>query len=454
MGISTVLLVGIILSVYGQQRPNTLGDLWPQVKANYPGVKVRAADVAAALFNEKTVRSMGLPGMNVQTQNNYGTFMGSPGGFFQQPGLFNISGNNKSLSGASITANNLASATIDWDIFSFGKQRKENKAAHTLTGKSMNEERAYLLNLKALLSERYIRLLYSESKLDWNIRNSKRLNGIKVVTATLVRAGLRPDADSLLASSSYIQTLAENEHLKGEVNAALIKVRELYGSGSLNYKASIPAFCDPLNAFQTEIKTINPSHPALASIADLSDFFSLKSEIEKRASLPTLHILGGYLYRGSGITSIGTVSDKWIDGFSNPINNFLAGIGITWNITSLRTNYLRGQQFLNESKRARQLFTEREIDMQASLSATLEKISRQYNQIQKIMTAINQAQDAYNMYLARYKSGIITLTELLQIESLFEQVQEKQIEAARQYWLLIISESELTANFNFLFTNL
>ncbi|MNU02709.1 hypothetical protein D3C72_2464980 [compost metagenome] len=58
------------------------------------------------------------------------------------------------------------------------------------------------------------------------------------------------------------------------------------------------------------------------------------------------------------------------------------------------------------------------------------------------------------MYMARYKSGLITLTELLQIRMLLEQAENNHIEASRSYWLQLANEAELTNNFDFLFNNL
>ncbi|MNW09398.1 hypothetical protein D3C71_2063840 [compost metagenome] len=58
------------------------------------------------------------------------------------------------------------------------------------------------------------------------------------------------------------------------------------------------------------------------------------------------------------------------------------------------------------------------------------------------------------MYLARYKSGLITLSELLQIRNLLEQAENNHVEASLSYWILLAHESELTADFDYLFNNL
>jgi outer membrane protein TolC len=132
----------------------------------------------------------------------------------------------------------------------------------------------------------------------------------------------------------------------------------------------------------------------------------------------------------------------------------LAGIGITWNITSLHTNHMKGEQLFKEAESTQLLQTQYEQAMQADLSASQTKIIQQYAQLQKTRLAVQQSQDAYEMYLARYKSGLIALSELLQIRTLLEQAENAHIEASRDYWILLAYEAELTADFDFLFNNL
>ncbi|MNE80237.1 hypothetical protein D3C80_1767860 [compost metagenome] len=95
-----------------------------------------------------------------------------------------------------------------------------------------------------------------------------------------------------------------------------------------------------------------------------------------------------------------------------------------------------------------------ELQMAANLEAAKSKISEQQKQLTKTAEAVKHVLDAYDMYMARYKSGLITLTELLQIRMLLEQAENNHIEASHSYWLQLANEAELTNNFDFLFNNL
>jgi outer membrane protein TolC len=436
-----------------QQKEHTLGSLWSKVEENYPGVGAKMSAIDAAKYNQRTVKGNMLPQVNAQAQNTYGTYEGSAGGFFPQPGFFNVNG-SVPLDGSTTAANTFGSAIVNWELFSFGKLRRQNEAAGALYNKSVSDKDAYLLNLKKTLSERYIILLYNDAKLQWTQKNADRLDDIRKITSGLSASGLRPAADSLLASSSYVQAMGEHDKWNGLKNASFIQLLELYGNDTVDYSASTGRFANPAEIGLNKVNTINPSHPILDALDKQSAYYTLSGEAQKRSSLPSINLLGGYAYRGTGISPNGTVSGAWKDGFSNTTNNFLAGIGITWNLTSLHTNRMKGEQLFKEAESTKLLHSQYEQAMQADLSASQAKIVQQYQQLQKTKLAVQQSQDAYNMYLARYKSGLITLSELLQIRILLEQAENAHIEASRDYWVLLAYEAELTADFDFLFNNL
>jgi len=437
-----------------QQKPHTLGSLWPKVEENYPGIKAKLAAVDAAGLHERAVKSGMLPQIKAQAQNTYGTYEGSAGAFFPQAGFFNVSGAANALNGSSATANSFASAVAEWELFSFGKLRKENEAAGALLDKTVNEKDAYLLNLKKILSERYITLLYTNAKLKWTEKNAERLDSIRHITAGLSAAGLKPAADSLLASSSYMQATGEQDKWNGLKNASFIKLFELYGSDDIDYTASASRFGNPEGNYLNRENTISPLHPVLDALDKQSRYYTLSGKAQKRSALPSLRLLGGYAYRGTGINPNGTVSGAWKDGFNNTASNVLAGIGITWNITSLHKNRLKSEELFKEAESTKQLHSQYQQAMEADLSASQVKIIRQYEQLEKTKLAVKQSQNAYEMYLARYKSGLIALSELLQIRTLLEQAENAHIEASRAYWILLAYEAELTADFDFLFNNL
>ena len=447
------LVTGFLVPVYAQQSSESLNDLWQNVAEDYSGIKAKQTAADASAFNERAVKSSRLPQIKAQAQSTYGTYDGIGGAFFPQAGFFNVSG-DASLYGANLSSNSFGSAVVDWEVFSFGKLRKENEAARAVTNGKNSEKDAYVLQLKKLLSERYIKLLYNKTKLSWNEKTIERLHEIRTITSGLSKAGLKPAADSLLASSAYIQALAINDKLEGNSSATLIKLQVLSGANAFNFKSALAHFAKPVVFIEERKTLISNSHPILSSLKHQADFYTAKSAIENRALLPSVHFLGGISYRGTSINDNGYVSGKWKDGFANNANNFIAGVGITWNITNVITNSLKSKSFLKEAESVENLHTQYEQSMQADLTAAQVRIRQQFKQIEKATTAVKQSDDGYKMYLSRYKSGLIGLNELLQIQQLFEVAENQLLEASQDYWMLVAYEAELTSDFNFLFTNL
>lgn len=445
----------VFTSVCSQEKkPFTLGQLWTQVEVNYVGIQAKDASIDAAKLNERVVKSSMLPQVNAQAQNTYSTYEGTAGAFFPQNGLFNVSGPANIVDGSATTANSFASATLDWELYSFGKLRQKNEAANALTHKKTSEKEGYVLQLKKTLSERYIQLLFTTAKLELAQKNVERLDSIRWITSGLSAAGLRPAADSLLASSSYIQSTASKNKWQGYKKASYIKLAELYDADELDYSQSIQRFTAS-SAYALKSETsISASHPDLETLDQEAAYLRFSSEAQKRTALPSLHLIGGYAYRGTGINADATVSGQWRDGFSNNSTNYIAGIGITWNISNLHSSQLKGKELSKEAARVKFEQAQHKQNMHADLEASRANLEQQTLQLTQTKLAVQQAERAYAMYVARFKSGLITLSELLQLRLLLEDAENSHLEASRDYWLQLANEAALTADFDFLFTNL
>lgn len=455
----TTVVVGVITLTselgYTQNKPQqSLANLWNKTEQNYVGLHAKNATVEAAQQHYKSSKTDALPQLRIQAQNSYGSFEGSNGAFFPQPGFFNVSGNPDAFEGADNTMNTFGSAVVEWEVFAFGKQNQATKATKASLNKSIADKEAYAIQLKKELSTRYIRTLYNEANLDWTQKNTNRLNEVQKITASLTAAGMKPQADSLLAHSSYLQAMSQQDLWQGNKESSLIHLNELIGESLESDSFPTERFLtNPSNNLNTE-KEIEQNHPFLQSLTHQSESLMHSSKSIARSGLPTFKLLAGYAVRGSGIDKSGYVSDRWKDGFANSVDNYLIGVGLTWNFTNLFTNKYKQEHF---SKQAKSVDFQKEqyaLQMKTQLESSVVRINEQQKQLQKTKQAIEQAHQAYTMYLARYKSGLIALSELLQIQSLLQQAEKTHIEASQQYWLQLVAQATLTTDFQFLFNNL
>ncbi|WP_085471250.1 TolC family protein [Sphingobacterium psychroaquaticum] len=452
--------IGSCTYVYGQEHhtlksQKTLNNLWAEVEQRYPGIAAYQYGIEAAVLQEQVVKSNALPEVKVQLQNTYGTYAGSAGAVFPQPGFFNVSGAGMPVTGSALSVNTFGSTTVDWEVFSFGRLQAENRSAKVDTEKKRSDKEGYLIQLKKILAERYIAVLYGELKLQWNGKNVARLAAIREITRGLSAAGLRPAADSLLALSSYNQARGDQAQWRGARAAEEVRLSELVDSRSIDYEAALHKFfiTDEVEGTPGNIPAPG-QHPTLVGLELEAMRYALEADVQQRNAYPSIRLLGGYAYRGSSINPQGVVSSHWIDGFSNKTNNFLTGVGVTWNLTGGYRGKLKRKSLLQESERVEKLHQQYTQVLAADLRAVEVRRIQQQEQLLQLTQGEKQALAAYDMYLARYRTGLISLSELLQIRLLLEQAENNRLEATYAYWRLLTDQAALTTDFTYIFNNL
>jgi len=436
--------------LYAQQ---DLARLWLEVQEQYPGLQQRQAHIEADRLRAQAVKSDALPQAKAQAQNNYGTHQTSQGSFFPQAGFFNVN-SPAATTGASYMSSTFASTILEYELFTFGRQQAAQEAANMRTSQSEAEKEAYALQLKKELTSRYVYYRYTESKRNWVQQHSQRLEELHRIAAGLSKAGLKPAADSLLAYAAYEQALANKDLWTGNKALAIARLQEIYGPKDLSLSRDNKLF-DDRNLQAEGMTTENiDEHPLLTVFSKAATYHQLVAKEQKKASRPSIKLMAGYAFRGSGISPQGNVSGSWVDGFSNHANNGLVGIGLTWNVTSSYSNKLRSQAWKQESEKSRLQQVENRQAIHANLQGVKRKLQEQGKQIGRTQLALQHSQDAYVMYKARYKSGLLSMTELLQTSLLLEQAENNHIEALHSYWQQKTEEAWLSHDFDFLFNNL
>lgn len=444
------------MTLYAQDQPATsLQNLWQKVEHNYPGLQAQTALVTSMANTQNAIRNQALPQLKIQAQNTYGTFEGSNGAFFPQAGFFNVSGTPYSLEGSNQAFHTFGSAVIEWEIFAFGKQNQDNKAALAQYNQSLAQKELYAVELKKELSLRHIKNLYANTTYDWISKNVQRLEAIKQISSGLALAGLRPAADSLLAHSSYLQAVGQQIFWIGAKQATHLAVAELVGESLPTIDANhLAKFLTPALFEKEQMHLLKESdHPALQQFQEETSFFEHRSKSIASAALPSIKLLGGYSIRGTGIQAP-SVSNSWNDGFSNSADNYLLGVGLTWNFSSLFTNQYKKRAFHQQAENATQKYKAYQQALHTNIEANHIQLYAQTEQLKQTHQAVEQATQAYDMYMARYQNGLIALSELLQIQHLLEQAEKTHIEATQYYWLQLVTMASFTTHFDFLFTNL
>lgn len=443
-----------VIPSYAQSPPDlSLARAWELGFKNYPAFAENQAQLKAADFQARLVKNSYLPQLQVQLQNTYGTYAGSTGAFFPLPGIFNISGNSTTGKNTSATTNLYGSMLLDWKVYDFDRRAKSLQAARFQAEVAKSQFSASQLAVQARISRMYMDILYNQANERWASANVNRLHELSILSQSLSMAGLKPGADTLFVLSAYRQAVAEKKNWEGKARASKIQMMELIAEPTdyitIPEKGYLSTPTTDWQLLWSTEKADSSTHPYLQVLQQHVHVDRVQRELANLGKYPSLSVMGGISGRGSGV-SVNDTRNTYTDERYGMANNFLIGVGITWNLnkaynTRLESN-LAEQALLTSVSR----YDVQALKLTTTLKALAAQIQVQKEQIDEARQAIQHARQAYDQYVFRYKNGLINLTELLQLQLLLQQAEKSAIEASHQYWVQVTQLAEVSGDFSYL----
>ncbi|WP_345947739.1 TolC family protein [Mucilaginibacter sp. PAMB04274] len=452
-----IYLAGLIIFISGTfaraQNPKDLplSKAWQLAFDTYPGLRQKKAQIGETQVLKDIASSDRLPQAQAQLQNSIGTFAGSTGAFIPLPGIFNVNSNKTIAGGSSTTTNFYGSVVADWNLIGFGKINNAVKAADAEVQQAKSSFDAYHLTLQARVTRQYFDVLYNQTNLSWAEDNAKRVKQILELSKSLAEAGLKPGADTSLAAATYLQILAEKDSWKGKFGASKITLTETVPLQPIDFTMPVKNYLQSNSDIPTE-NSVQDTHPYLKVLEKQVQVSEARSKAAGSQALPTISLIAGYSGRGSGISPDGLVSNDYTAGFNNMANNYLVGVGVTWNITGAYTSALQKKRFGQQAQANKYGYDLEEKQLQTQLASATARLTEQISQANKTQRAVLKGREAYELYLSRYESGLIRLTELLQIQGILQQAEKNNIDTHGQLWDQLINQAEISGNFNYLST--
>lgn len=458
---SPLYLTGMLLMLssvggYSQQHKElSLSRLWELTSDHYPSLTEKQARIEESEYRKKELRNAAIPQVQLQLQNSLGTFEGTNGAFFPVPGVFNVSGNGSigRPGSGSNTMNSFGSVLMDWKVSQFGKQQKMIEAAGYEVQEAQRNFEASKLALRAKTTRHYLDLLYTSSGRTWAEKNAVRVKEILDLSVSLAEAGLKPGADTALVAAAYLQAQAQQEDWNGKYQAGQVNVKELAPTLIGEQFVPLQQYMGKLFTIEN-VDSVEASHPFLQTLEKQLMVKQVQKEVIGRKQLPSISLLAGLSARGTGINSDGSVKNNYASGFSNGAQNYLVGVGLSWNLTGLYTGSVEKKRAQKQVDAAHSRYQLEKLQMNTSLKALSSRIEAQLKQVVKTESAVQKTTAAYELYLSRYEAGLINLTDLLQIQSLLQQVEKSNIEVHQELWTQLNTKAELSGDYSFLFNQL
>ena len=433
--------------VHAQKKVYSLQEVWQKTLQQYPSLSSRKYQIEQQELNKELVKKERLPEVNVQGQQTYGSYNGVAGSFFPLSGIYNTSGSNKYLDGQSKAVSNLnTSAVAQWNFIQFGRIKTKLNVADAAIQLSRTALSREELRLQIIAVQQYFDVLQSSAFLSISKADVQRLKDLFELSKAQADAGLRPGADTLLIKSNYYQIKGQVNEQQALLESAMLQLASLIGADANSFTIDTSLYnINNTDADLPSADSLN-NHPYLQYLNANVLYANASLEAVKRLPYPSVGLLAGAGIRGSGINSSGTVNNSFTEPWKNNAAGYLVGVGITWNLSSLYQNKVKQKMAEKEIQAAKADYEEAHLQLNTTYNAAISRWKQQRQRVTDSRTALIASQQAYDLYVTRYESGLINLIELLQLQKTLQDAESNFARATSAYWKELINQSESTGN--------
>jgi adhesin transport system outer membrane protein len=411
----TLLLLFSVITVKAQQQANpiSLKDLLNKVNSNAPSLTADSAAININQAQAAETRSNWLPNLKLNYQADVGTNNNTAGPYF---GFGIIPSNSRGVrteSNTSAVLTNLGIAALDWEIYNFGAYGAQNRAANAdvLTGQNKFQWSKY--QLQAYTIGNYLQLLRLQDYLEIQARNIKRNEEITRSIRSLAKSGVRPGVDTSIAAAELSKSRLNYIELDNQLKKTQLQLAAISG---MPYRSIVPDTSAELRLINETLllpllQTDTLNHPLINYYRSALQSSREKEAVVKKQYNPKILLEAAVWGRGSSVDAndkFNSLSTGW--GFDR--NNYLVGVGISYNLFDLRRKQLK----LRTQKAATSYASKQLDEQKAALAMQAGQADVELNtarqRLQEIPNQLKAANAGYRQKFSLYKSGLTDIIDL------------------------------------------
>lgn len=426
--------------------------------SNYGSIKAKKNYVNASEAGLQQTRKDYLPNLSLSAQQDYGTINGQNGPSYGLGGLGIAS------SGPAFDRQNwnaafgaLYLANVNWEFFSFGKIKERVKVSAGVLKRDQQDLAQEQFQQEIKVSAAYLNLLAAQ-----RLRRSQENNLQRAITfknTAVIRAsnGLIAGVDSSLAkaevSSAKIALTKAKDLEQEQANRLGILMGVTVTNLTLDTASitRIPAHLYADSLLQEK------SHPLLQFYRSRVELSNLQTNLFRKSYYPTFSMFGVMQGRGSGFSSAYAQNQtaftrNYADGINPVRGNYLFGVGMVWNLTTiLRTHpQVRAQDFISKGLQNEYELAEQQLQAQVAIADA--KLKNAIDNYKEAPIQVKAASDAYLQKSTLYKNGLSTIVDLTQALYVLNRAETDRDIAYNNVWQALLLKSAALGNFD-LFIN-
>lgn len=411
------ILMALLMSLntFAQQNkaPISLKTLLNQVNANAPVLITDSAAIGIRQAQAAETRGNWLPNLKLNYQADIGTNNNVAGPYFGFGIVPSDSRGVRTTNNTTTVSANVGVAALDWEVYNFGAYGAQNKVANSDIRVQQSQFANSKYQLQAYTIGNYLLLMRLQNFLNIQSRNIQRNVEIRRSVQSLAKSGVRAGVDTSIAEAELSKARLNYIELANQVKQVQLQLSAVSG---LPYQSIVPdtasetALIDQPAALQP-IGQGTLNHPLINYYRSIYQNSLQREDLVKKSYNPKILFEAAAWGRGSSVDAndhFNSLSTGW--GFDR--NNYLVGIGISYNLFDLRRKQLKLRtQKAQTNYNSRKLQEQKQLLAVNASQADVElETARQ--RLQEIPHQLKAANDGYRQKLSLYKNGLTDIIEL------------------------------------------
>jgi len=407
------LLLLIAVSVNAQQMttPVTLRQLLARVDKNAPALITDSSAIKIRQAQAAEVRNNWLPNLKLNYQADIGTSNNVTGPYFGYGIIPSSSGGIHSANVTTTLSTNLGIAFLDWEVYNFGYYGAQNRVARSNIQVEQNNFAQSKYELESYAINDYLLLMSLQDYLNIQARNIQRTQDILRSVSSLTRSGVRPGVDTSIANAELSKARLNYIELNNQLQQVQLQLAEISGLPYQSIVADTLIENQLINAPISTFNTDTTGHPIINFYQSLYQNSKVQEDVVKKQYYPKISFEGAAWGRGSSVDPEGnynSLSTGW--GFQR--DNYLLGVGISYNLFDLRRERLK----LNTQKAETDYFRNKLEEQKTLLASGANQANAEMQtaklRLREIPNQLRAATEGYRQKLSLYRNGLTDIIEL------------------------------------------
>lgn len=423
---------------------------------NYGTIKAKANYVNSTRQTVEQAKREYLPNFTLAAQQDYGNVNGQNGPLSGLGGGLGTASSGPVLGQQNWNAafGALYLGNVNWDFYTFGRIKEKVNVSKASLRRDQADLDQEIFQHEIRVSAAYLNLLAAQRLTKSQQKNLERATTFKENAVARAKNGLIAGVDSSLAA-------AEVSNAKIALTKAFDLQQEqannlgvLLGVAATDFKLDTASINHVPQALLLNDTTVNfAEHPVLKYYKDRVNVSDQQVNYFKKLAYPTFSLVGVMQGRGSGFSADYGVdqnaySKSYGDGINPTRGNYLVGVGVSWNLSTIFKNspQIKSQRYISRGLENEYELVDQQLHAQLALSAT--KIKNAMDNYNEAPIQVKAASEAYLQKSTLYKNGLTTLVDLTQALYTLNRAETDRDIAYTNVWQALLIKSAAMGNYN------